>query len=211
MRQALRLCDALHGASDAEVGQYCVPLGEKDILRLDVAMDDAAGMRIGECARELAQDLQAVCNGEGALKRQAVVQRLPFHEGRDEVMNVGVGTRGEHREDVRVLQVGCDEDFALESRLTHAAHQLGRQDLDHHAPTKGALGGQEDVRHPATTELTLDLVSVSDQLLQVAEKPIAQHFTRGIVPPTIRTGAQPGQRIGRLSTTTPRPAERGRR
>ena len=69
--------DSGHRARDTEVGDSRLASFEEDILRLDVAMDHALGMRIGEGGRHVAADLDRVLEREGALARRAVRRGIP--------------------------------------------------------------------------------------------------------------------------------------
>jgi hypothetical protein len=65
-------------AREAEVGQLDVRVvgvrGEQDVLRLDVAVDDALGVQVLERLQQLEHDLGRVALGEGLLGNDAVEQ-----------------------------------------------------------------------------------------------------------------------------------------
>ena len=99
---------------DAEVGHQRVPAAEQDVLRLDVAMDDALPVGVGQRVGDLARDLQRVLHRELGLARQAVPQRLALDVGHD-VVEEAVGlARVVQRQDVGMAQVGRDLDLAQE-------------------------------------------------------------------------------------------------
>ena len=99
----------------AEIGEHGVPIGEEDVLRLDVAMHDAA--RVGEIERvaELAQDPQRILHRERALALETVAQRLARDVGHDVVHERAAGARGDDRQDVRVHEHRDHLDLARRS------------------------------------------------------------------------------------------------
>ena len=69
--------DALERLGDAEVGDDRGAAGEEDVVRLDVAMDDAALVRVGERARDVAQDAHRFATGSGRRARAARAATRP--------------------------------------------------------------------------------------------------------------------------------------
>ena len=54
------------GSGDPEVRQKDLTIGDQDVVRFDIAMDDASGVRIRQCVRQLAKDADDVPDGQGA-------------------------------------------------------------------------------------------------------------------------------------------------
>ena len=68
-------------AAGAEPGQdrHAVAAREQDVLRADVAVDDAPGVRCGERAGDIGRDPERLRDGELALAVQPVAQGLAGH------------------------------------------------------------------------------------------------------------------------------------
>ena len=82
----MRLSPALlDGEGDAEVGDEGAAVVQEDVLRLDVAMDDAAAMGVVEGAGHLGGDADGVGDGELLVAREPVAEGLALDEGHDVV------------------------------------------------------------------------------------------------------------------------------
>ena len=68
----------------------------------------------------------------------------------------------EDAEDVRVLELGGELDLALEAFDADALHELGRKDFDDDFASEGGLGGDEDARHAAAAELSLEGIAAAE-------------------------------------------------
>ena len=66
----------LHGERDAEVRHERMPALQQDVLGLDVAVDDAEGVRRAQCVGDLARDAQRVLDGELPFALESCAQRL---------------------------------------------------------------------------------------------------------------------------------------
>jgi hypothetical protein len=125
---------------------------------LNVAMHDAALVRVGERARDVAQDSHSLGDGyRPAL--HAVAQRVARDERhRVERHATGVARR-EQRDDVGLAQRCGELDLACEALAAHAGgHGVG-QHLEHHGAAEGKLAREEDARHAASTQLALERVA----------------------------------------------------
>ena len=122
-------------------------------------MHDAAGVRVSQCAGDLAQHADRLADRQLATARQASAQRFAIDERHGEVGKAVGLARGEHRDDVRVLQLGGEADLALEPLDRDLARHGVGQDLDHHLPLERMFLGDEHARHAATAELPLDAVA----------------------------------------------------
>src|SRR5256885_16188210 len=63
-------------ARDTEVGHPGVIAGQEDVFGLDVAMDDAVSVRVGQCVTDLEGDAQRRLEWQAVLPPQAGPQRL---------------------------------------------------------------------------------------------------------------------------------------
>jgi hypothetical protein len=120
-------------AGDAEVSEECVSVLEKDVLRLDVAVDHACAVRAREGIGCLGEDPDCGPDGECWLALESLAERFTFDVGRDVVKDALPRAGGEDREDVRVLEMGGERNLALEPGRAHLARQLRRQHF-HHDP-----------------------------------------------------------------------------
>ncbi len=157
------------GARDAEVGHQGVAAREQDVLRLDVAVDDAEGVGRAERVRHLVGDLQRVVHRQHGLARDAVAQRLARDE-RHHVVEEAVRLAGiEQAEDVRMVELGGELDLSLEPLGAHRGRQLGVQHLDGDVALVPEVVREEDGGHAAGAQLALDAVAIPQRVLQLLE------------------------------------------
>ena len=147
-------------ARQPEVEHLHVAVGpDHDVLRLDVAMDDAGGVRGGERARHLAADVDRRCRAVcGALDDRA--QRPPVDEllhdeelaGRrlaDFVDGDDVGVV-ERRGGARLAQEALDDRRLLGAGVAHH--------LDRDRPVQPRVEGAEHLAHAAAADAHIDAV-----------------------------------------------------
>ena len=77
---------------DAEVGDDRRAAGEQHVVRLDVAMDDAALVRVRQRLRDVAQDADRLGDRQRARAREPRAQRLALDE-RHRVVRQAVRSR----------------------------------------------------------------------------------------------------------------------
>jgi hypothetical protein len=65
-----------------------------------------------------------------------------------------------------MLETGGELNFPPEPVGVDPGGEIGWQDLDHDAPVEPALFGHKDATHPATPELSLEVVRVTERSLQ---------------------------------------------
>src|SRR5438445_736621 len=136
-------------------------LVEHDVVGLDVAVHDAAFVRVGEGARHLDQDLADLGRGERNARGQHGRQRLAAQELHHEIDHPAGFADAIDRDDARVLELGRRTGFALEPLDELFVEREGeRQDLDRHIALQLLLTRLEDDGHPAAAELLEDLVLV---------------------------------------------------
>ena len=143
---------------NAEVGDDRRGAGEQDVLRLDVAVHHAALVRVGQCARHVAQHADGLAHRQCAVAREPVAQRQPLDEGHGVVRQAGGIAHGDERNDIRLLERGGELDLSLEPFSTDPRRELGAEDLGDDAPAQLHVLGHEHPRHPAATQLALDTV-----------------------------------------------------
>jgi hypothetical protein len=161
---------AADGARDPEVGDERVPAREEDVLRLDVAVHHAALVRVRERVGDLARDAERLRQRELRLAREVIAQRARFDEG-GHVVEHAVRLPGVvHREDVRVRELRRDLDLAQEALGGDRQAEVGAEDLERDRAPVPEVAGEEDDRHPAASDLSFDLVSIAERLLQHAKE-----------------------------------------
>jgi hypothetical protein len=106
-------------------------LVEQDVLGLHVAVHDAARVRVGERAGDLARQPHRLAGRQRAA-RQPRAQRLPRDVGRHVVEPPGRLAAVEQRQDVRVLQRGGHRDLAQEPLGPERGRERGGERLDGH-------------------------------------------------------------------------------
>ena len=145
-------------ARDAEIRHERVTTGEHDVLRLDVAMHDALRVRVAKCVGHFECDHDCVLDRKRPLPVETVAQRLALHEGHHIVEQAERGARIEQAEDVWMLELGGETDFALEPLPADGRGELRQQHLDGHLAPVPDVRGQIDGRHAAAPKLALHSV-----------------------------------------------------
>ena len=67
---------------------------------------------------------------------------------------------------MRMLESRGQQDLALESFGADSRGEVRRQHLDDHAPSEGALFGDEDAAHATATELSLQCIRARQRDLE---------------------------------------------
>ena len=143
----------------AEVEDLHLPVaGEEEVVGLEVAMHDAAGVRGGESRRHLRGDLEGLARrqrpGDQALAQGLALEELHRGEG-----DFAVLAEIEDRQDVRMRQRRDCLGLALETgQRVGVGGEMRRQDLDRHLAVELGVGGAKDLAHAALSELGDDAV-----------------------------------------------------
>ena len=150
---------------DAEVGHHGRAAREQHILRLDVAVHDAARVRIGERLGHIAQNAERFDGGQCAVG-DAGAQRLAGHERHGEPrQSIGGHAGGQHRHDMRLLQRRGELDLAREALGAQPCGQLRREHLHHHLASQRLVAREEHTGHAAAAKLALQQQGVGQGLL----------------------------------------------
>ena len=147
------------GASQAEIQDlHEAAGGEKDVLRLQVPVDDPPGMGCGKSFGDRDPDLRSLAPGQ-TLGEQPFPKRLPLEQFHDCVAKFLVLTEIVDREDVRVRQRGHGPGLALEprQRIRIVGHPF-RQHLDGDRPLETRVPRPVHLSHSARAERRQDLV-----------------------------------------------------
>ena len=155
---------------DAEVGDHCCAARDQHVVRFDVPVHHASLVRVRQRPSHIAKHVDDFGNGQCAGLAEAVAQRETVHERHRVVRQAGRFTRGQKRDDVRLLQRSGQPDLAREAARRHARSQFGRDHLDHDGAAKRGLRRHEHARHPAACQFALHAVrAVQCRLQLVAE------------------------------------------
>jgi hypothetical protein len=145
----------LKRSCDPEVRHQRVMSAEQDVLRLDVAMNDAALMGVGQRVGDFFRDSESVLERELLLSVQTTPERLALDEGHGEPELSSCLTGVVNAEDVRVLQAGAEPDLAEEAIGTERLSQLGAKHLERYQAVVLEVTREIDCGHPAPAQLPL--------------------------------------------------------
>ncbi|CAA9305477.1 MAG: hypothetical protein AVDCRST_MAG11-1129, partial [uncultured Gemmatimonadaceae bacterium] len=157
----------------AEVGDHRVPAREEHVLRLEVPVHHALGVRVGQRVGQLAQEPHGVRDGQRPVARQPRPEGLALDEGHRVERQAVHLARGVDRHDVRVLQAGGEPDLALEALGREPGGEAGVEDLDGDPPPEPRIERDEDARHAAAPELALQRVRIPECRPQPLAQPRA--------------------------------------
>ena len=133
-------------------------------------MDDAALVRVRERHRHVAENVGAIGDRDLRPGLEQLAQRSAFDERHREERHTVRFAGGDDGNDVRILQLGDELDLAMKAVEADAARQVGREELDDDLSIEASLGREEDVTHPAATELALDVVLGAERGLEAVAK-----------------------------------------
>jgi hypothetical protein len=155
---------ARHGAGDPEVGDHRAALAEEHVLRLHVAVHDAARVSVRERVGHLAQHAHRLAERQGAAAREALAQRAALHVGRDVVEAPRRHPRVEQRQDVRVAEPGGDSDLVEEaSRGRGAGADVGAQHLEGDVAPVANVARLVHDAHAAASQLATEGVAAGER------------------------------------------------
>ena len=161
---------------DSKVGDDRRAAGDEDVVRLDVAVHDAVLVRVGERLGDVAENADRRANRQRS-RLKHLAQRRALDEGHGIVGKAVRLARREHGDDVRMLEPRGELDLALESRDGEPAASSGGSTLTTTLRPSARLLGDEDARHAAAAELTLDGVGGAEAGLELIASETA---SRGI-------------------------------
>jgi hypothetical protein len=148
-------------ARDAEVGDARPVFGvEQDVGRLEVAVDDAEPVRVGEACRDAGRDARRLVVRQRPTVADAVLERASGQELEHHVRPVLALAEVEDPRDVGVRERRDGARLALEADRVGVA---GEQ-LDCHAASQLEVLGLPHRRGSAVTEAPLEAVSAADHL-----------------------------------------------
>ena len=167
--------------ADAEIGDRRAVAGKKNVVGLDVAVDNALVVRELERAGDVAEDVHDVADAHRACTHEAHAKRLALDKGH-RVEGQAIHLAGaEDGDDVRMLQPRRELDLAAEAFDVDASGEIGREHLHDDASSQRAFLGDEHTTHPAAGELPLDGVGVGEDSLEVVAE-LGRHGFECVAP-----------------------------
>ena len=150
---------ALRVPRQAEVEDlYPAVLGEHDVFRLQVAVDDSGGVGGGEAVGNLRRDVEQLAGRNGLAGEQGT-ERFALDEFADDVLLAGLDAKVVDGDDVGVVERGDGAGLALEAAaVIGAGGACPREDLDGDVAIEPGVAGAVDLAHAADPESGLDLV-----------------------------------------------------
>ena len=152
-------------AGDPEVGHLCAAVAQQHVLRLHVAMHDPALVREGERRRDLAAELDHLVDRQRPQLVDQLLEVVSVDVLEDDELLPRVLAAVDHRDDVRVRELGDRTRFAPEALdvLLVVAVPLV-EDLQRDLALEQAVVGPVDRGHPTTPDELLELVAARDHL-----------------------------------------------
>ena len=141
---------------------------QEDVVRLHVAVDDAATVSCRQGTTDLQGDVQASHRLDDVDLGELVREVVPLEELHRQKRRAGVElAEVEDVEHVRVLDAGGADRFLLEARHdVLLLRVLGAEDLERDLLLDGLVLGKVDLAHPAFPELLEDAVAAGNDLAE---------------------------------------------
>jgi hypothetical protein len=166
-----------HCQRDAEVRHHGATLVQQDVLRLDVAMDDAVAVRVVEGVSHAHGHADRLVHTQLRLAVEPAAQRLAPDERHHVEQEAGGSAGVEERQDVGVLKRRRRPDLMDEAVRTQHSGQLGLEHLDGDAAFVLQVVGKVHRRHAALAELAVYAVAVSQRVAQLLDILLGAHAT----------------------------------
>ena len=177
-------CDIVHGADgltaalfmdilergDAEISDLDhVVVRDHDVLRFDVPVDDAMGVRVLQCLADLRGVVQRLDGAEYTMLRHALLERLAFDKLHNDILRLPAVADIVDRDDIRLREHGDRVCLRLKAifQLSVRRHLIA-QDLDGDIAVQLVAHGLVNDRHAAAADDLQDLVAVVEHLTDIA-------------------------------------------
>jgi hypothetical protein len=157
----------LQRSGDAEIGNQGMALRQEDVLGLHISVHDTLAMRIIEGIGDFAGKAKCILNRHLSFPEQSLPQRLALDVRHRVPQLAGGFARVEHREDMQMLQAGCEPDLPQKALGAERLRELGAEYLERHRPIVPDIVSQVHRGHTAAPELPLEAIAVAQSLHQV--------------------------------------------
>ena len=146
-----------------------VVVRDHDVLRFDVPVDDAMGMRVLQRLADLRGVVQRLRGAEYTVLRHALLERLAFDKLHDDILRLPAVADIVDRDDIRLREHGDRVCLRLEAifQLSVRRHLIA-QDLDGDIAVQLVAHGLVNDRHAAAADDLQDLVAVVEHLTDIA-------------------------------------------
>src|SRR5215216_4829320 len=150
----------LEPLSDTEIQNLCVTVClDHDVLRLDIAMNDACCVCDAQSSRYLRCESHCCAPSKRPL-RKLMTQGLSFDEFSDNEVKLTVLADFINRDDVRVFECRNSVSFLLEaSHALRVTGKLTREDLDGHVALELLVGRTPNFTHSALTKSLMNSIA----------------------------------------------------
>jgi hypothetical protein len=142
---------------------------QQDVLRLDVAVHDAACVRVVERLGDLAREAHRLVHRERPVPREPRAQRLPIDVRHHVVEPPGRVPRVEQGEHVRVLQRRGERDLAQEALRAERHREVRVEHLDRDGTRVAEVAREVDRGHATARQPPLDRVPVDERQRELRE------------------------------------------
>ena len=155
---------------DAEISDLDhVVVCNHDVLRLNVPVDDAVGMRVLQRLADLRGVVQRLCGTEYTVLRHALLECFALNELHDDILRLAAVADIVNRDDIRLREHGDRVRLRLEAIFQFGVRRhLIAQDLDGDIAVQLVAHGLVNDRHAAAADDLQDLVAVIQHLADIA-------------------------------------------
>lgn len=144
----------------------------------DVAMHDARAMRVGQRLGDVDENRSALGDTD-APTFESLPEGFTADERHRVIRKPAVGDAGrQHGNDVRLLQTRRDPNLLREPLGRNGAGELGVEDFHNDVAAEHFVARDEDARHAASAEVSLQGVCVAEACFEIAAK-LGAHRARG--------------------------------
>ena len=157
------------GQRDAEVGHHRPAVVEQDVVRLDVAVDQAMVVGVVERAGDFRGDADGIVHRQLDLALEPGAERSALDVGHYVEHRALDPARVEQGKDVGMVQVGGGLDLLEEALGSDQRRELRVHHLDGHLAIVAGVVGEEHRGHASGAQLALEEVAVGDGGLELTE------------------------------------------
>ena len=144
--------------------------GDDDVLRLDVAVDDAARMRVAQRLTYVAHDACCILHRELSRSTEPGAHILALDERHRVVEQRSFRRRRKEWNDVWMVEARGELNLPAKPLSVHSGGEIRRQNLYDYLPLELRFRGDEHARHPAARQLPVDAVRRPNGFLKLLLK-----------------------------------------